>query len=98
LEFIRVLPSWNWHKEAFQEFEEEEEPGVKKIEELSTQQCTVVADINDRLTTTDMVRKVGGCCAPFGGAVSPSNTMMSQASHTRSNMYKLQKTFLSVIL
>jgi len=36
-----------------------------------------VAEMGDRLATTDMGRKEqGGCCAPFcGGAGSPSNTM-----------------------
>jgi len=33
----------------------------------------------------------------YDTAVSPS-LMMSQVSHTRGNMYKLQKTFSSVIL
>jgi len=37
---------------------------------------SAVAEMGDRLATTDMGRKVGGCCAPFrGGAGYPSNTM-----------------------
>ena len=35
---------------------------------------SVVAEMGDRLATIDMGRKEGGCCAPFRGAGSPSNT------------------------
>jgi len=44
---------------------------------LSTYKYSVVAEMGDRLATTDMGRKEGrGCCAPFGGgAGSPSKTM-----------------------
>ena len=33
------------------------------------------AEMGERLATIDIGRKEGGCCAPFGGAGSPSNTM-----------------------
>jgi len=36
---------------------------------------SAVAEMGDRLATIYMCRKVGGCCAPFGWAGSPSNTM-----------------------
>jgi len=37
---------------------------------------SAVAETGDRLATIGMLRKVGGCCAPFRGrAGSPSNTM-----------------------
>jgi len=36
--------------------------------------CSAVAELGDRLATTDMGRKLEGC-VPLGGARSPSNTM-----------------------
>jgi len=41
---------------------------------MSTLSCSTVAEMGDRLATTDMGRKLGGC-APYRRAGSPSNTM-----------------------
>jgi len=39
-------------------------------------ECSAVAQMGDRLAPIDMGHKEGGgCCAPFGGAGSPSNTI-----------------------
>ena len=42
----------------------------------SANNSSAVAEMDDRLATIDMDRKVGGdCCTPFWGAGSPSNTI-----------------------
>jgi len=33
--------------------------------------CSAVAEMSDRLATTDMVWKEGGCFAPIGGELGP---------------------------
>jgi len=35
------------------------------IEQTFVQQSSAVAEMGDRLATTDMGRKVGGCCGPI---------------------------------
>jgi len=41
-----------------------------------TDKSSAVAEMGDRLATTDIGWKVGGCCAPFrGGSCVPSNIM-----------------------
>jgi len=49
---------------------------MRAILPVKTNKSSTVAEMGDRLSTMDMGRKMGGCCAPFRwGAGSPSNTM-----------------------
>ena len=61
--------------------------------------------MGDRLATIDMDRK-GGCCAPFGGAGSPSNTMwpgtdvrvlvLSQGQERTSAIFRMKNDAITV--
>ena len=61
-----------------------------KIDRMSavtqTYSSSAVAEMGDRLATIDMSRKLGGECAPLGGAGSPSNTLWPRPTSVPSDI------------
>jgi len=45
---------------------------MNKEKELKANKSSAVAEMGNRLATTDMGRKLGEGCAPFGGKLGPN--------------------------